>query len=301
MFCYFRFPVSWFQILKRAFRGAIADDCLGLAAQLAFFFFLALFPALIFGVALLGYLPIESAVPSMLDRLASFAPGQVVSIVERQLRHLTSDGSPKLLTLGMIGAIWSSSAAVMSIIEALNRVYEIKESRPWWRVRLLSILLTFGLIVSFLIALALVMVGPQIAGFLDARLHLGSALITLWNLFRWLGAFLLAAFAVDIIYRFGPDAETRWVWVTPGSLLATTLWIASSLGFKTYVSHSGAYNATYGAIGGAIVMMLWFYISGLSILMGAEVDATIDEAVMEKHNLPHRRGRKKIGAALESC
>lgn len=301
MFCYFRFPVGWFEILKRTVRGAIDDDCLGLAAQLAFFFFLALFPALIFGVALLGFLPIESAIPSMLDRLASFAPGQVVAIVERQLRYLTADGSPKLLTIGMIGAVWSSSAAVMSIIEALNKVYEIKESRPWWRVRILSILLTLGLIVSFLIALALVMIGPQVARFLDARLHLGAALITAWNLFGWIGAFLLAAFAVDIIYRFGPDAETRWVWVTPGSLLATVLWIASSLGFKTYVAHSGAYNVTYGAIGGVIVLMLWFYISGLSILIGAEVDAKIDEAFVEKRNIIHKGGRKKIGAALESC
>ena len=183
----------------------------------------------------------------------------------------------------------------------MNKVYEIKESRPWWKLRLISIIITVGLIAFFLIAALLIFAGPAVAKWIDSTLHLGTAAVTTWNISRWVAAFLLAVLAVDIVYNFGPDADTKWVWITPGSLLATCLWIASSIGFRVYISYFGNYNATYGAIGGIIVLLLWFYISGLSILIGAELDSKIDEAVVETRRIPLPSGRRRrIGAALES-
>jgi membrane protein len=301
MFAYFRIPVSWAEISKRTFNGVVDDDCMGLAAELAFYFFLAVFPALIFGFALLGFLPMQSAIQPVLDRLSQVAPPDVASIIEGQIKQLTANGgSTRLLTLGMLGAIWSSSSAIKAIMDTLNKVYEIKESRPWWKVRLIAIVLTIGIIVSFLISLAFVLVGPVVANWLDSSLRLGATAITLWHICVFIAAFFLAVLGVDTIYRFGPDAETRWVWITPGSLWATILWIACSVGFRVYVAHFGSYNAIYGAIGGIIVLMLWFYISGLSILVGAELDSKIDCAIIEKRGVPRRVGpRRKIGTALE--
>jgi len=302
MVAYFRNPTSIFDIIKRTIQGTIDDDCFGLAAELAYYFFLALFPALIFGVALLGFLPISGVVPQLLNKLSSIAPHDVVNIIGAQLKQLTTGGgNTGLLTLGMLGAIWSSSSAVAAIIDTLNRVYEIKESRPWWRVRLRAIALTIGLIAFFLLAMLLILAGPVIANRLDTTLHLGATVITIWHIIRWVGAFSLAVLAVDIVYNFGPDADTKWVWITPGSLFATILWIASSIGFRLYIAYFGNFNATYGAIGGIIVLLLWFYISGLSILLGAELDSKIDEAVIEKRHIPISSGsRRRIGAALES-
>jgi membrane protein len=301
VFAYFRAPGGIFRIIKRTVEGTLDDDCFGLAAELAYYFFLALFPALIFGVSLLGFLPVRGAIPAMLSRLSTVAPHDVVNIVGAQLQQLISRPNTSLLTLGIIGALWSSSSAVSAIIDTLNRVYEIKESRSWWRVRLRAIILTIGLILFFLLAMVLVLIGPVVANWLDSSLHLGAIVITLWNVVRWIGAFFLTVLGIDIVYSFGPDAETRWVWITPGSLLATILWIAGSVGFRFYIAYFGTYNATYGAIGGIIVLMLWFYISGLSILIGAELDASIDQAVVEKRKITLQQGaRRRIGAALES-
>jgi len=299
---YFRLPVSIFQIAKRTIRGMIDDDCAGLAAELAYYFFLALFPALIFAVALFGFLPVSGLVQQLVNKLNTVVPHDVADVIGRQLTHLTdSGGNTSLLTLGMLGTIWSSSAAVASIIDTLNRVYEIKESRAWWRVKLRAIILTIGLIIFFLVAMLLVLAGPIVANWLDSTLHLGSTVIRIWQVVRWIGAFFLAVLAIDIVYYFGPDAETKWVWITPGSLVAIVLWIISSIGFRLYLASFGSYNATYGALGGIIVLLLWFYISGLSILIGAELDSTIDQAVIQKRQiLWHEGERRRIGAALES-
>ncbi len=302
MVAYFRLPVSIFQIIKKTIKATIDDDCFGLAAELAYYFFLALFPALIFAVALFGFLPVSGLVPQLVNKLNTVAPHDVADIIVRQLTQLThSGGNTSLLTLGMVGTIWSSSAAVASIIDTLNQVYEIKESRAWWRVKLRAIMLTIGLIIFFLVAMLLVLAGPIVANWLDSTLHLGSTIITLWQVVRWIGAFFLAVLGIDIVYNFGPDAETKWVWITPGSLVATVLWIISSIGFRLYLAYFGSYNATYGALGGIIVLLLWFYISGLSILVGAELDSTIDQAVIQKRQILWRDGeRRRIGAALES-
>ncbi len=300
MFVYFRCPTGVFRIIKRTIQSAGDDNCEGLAAELAFCFLLALFPALIFVVAFVGLLPVQGAIPPLLAKLSRFAPHDVMDIVNRQLIEVTSGGSGSLLTLGMIGTVWSSSAAVSAIIGALNRIHKIRESRPWWQVKMRAILLTIGLIVFSLLSAILIWLGPIIANWLDARLHLGALAISVWQVGRWAGAIFLAALGIGILYNFGPDAETRWVWLTPGSLLAIILWIGSSLGFKLYLAYFGSYNATYGTIGGIIILLLWFYISSLSILLGAELNAKIDEALVEKLRITQMEGtRKRIGAALE--
>jgi membrane protein len=167
---------------------------------------------------------------------------------------------------------------VVAIIDALNRAFDVTEWRPWWKRRLVAIGLTIALAAFIVISLVLVLIGPSIAFRIADWLSLGSAVAMLWTLIRWPVMIGCLVLAVDLVYHFAPNRDARWVWITPGSILATCLWLASSFGFKLYVTNFGDYTATYGAIGGAIVTMLWFYVSSMAILIGAELNGVIDEA-----------------------
>jgi len=167
---------------------------------------------------------------------------------------------------------------VTAIIDTLNQAYDIQESRPWWKVRLLALGLTLGLALFIVVSFALVLVGPTLAEKVAVWLHMGPAFAWTWTIVQWPIVFLLVTLAVALVYYYAPDAVQEWIWITPGSVLATTLWLLISLGFKFYVAHFAGYNATYGAIGGVIVTMLWFYLSALAVLVGAELNAEIEHA-----------------------
>jgi membrane protein len=178
----------------------------------------------------------------------------------------------------MLATLWSSSAAMTAIIDTLNAAYDIEEGRPWWKVRITAIGLTVGVALFILVSLTLVLAGPRLAELIADYTVLGPAFEWTWKVLQWPLVFALVSGGVALIYYFAPDAIQDWVWLTPGSLFATTVWLISSLGFKYYVANMGAYVETYGAIGGVMVLMLWFYISGLAILLGAEMNAEIEHA-----------------------
>ena len=191
---------------------------------------------------------------------------------------ISQGDSGGILTFGLVLALWSSSAAMMGMIDALNRAYDIEDSRAWWRVRLLAVVLTLALAAFILIAFALVLVGPTVADYIARVTDLGPIFAWTWKILQWPGVLALVALGAGIVYYFAPDAEQEWVWVTPGSVLTTVLWLLASLGFKYYVTNFGTYTETYGAIGGVMVLLLWFYISGLVMLLGAELNAEIEHA-----------------------
>jgi membrane protein len=278
MLGYFRVPIPWPEVMRRTVREIGEDNCLGLAAQLAFYFLLALFPALLFLVALLGYVPVENALTELLAAVGTVAPRELVELLREQLARVTEGSHASLLTLGIIGAIWSSSAAMVAIIDALNRAYDVTEWRPWWKRRFVAIVLTVALAIFTIVAFALVLIGPSLASWAAAWLRLGPSVGMVWAVIRWPVMLFCVVLGVDLVYHFAPNRAGRWVWITPGSLLATVLWISTSFAFKLYVVAFVDYAATYGAIGGAIVTMLWFYISGLAILIGAELNGVIEDA-----------------------
>jgi membrane protein len=278
MFAYFGVPIPWSEVVKRTVKEIGDDNCLGLAAQLAFYFLLALFPSLLFLVALIGYLPVDNALNELLIALGTVAPQELVRLLREQLAQIREGSRASLLTVGILGAIWSSSAAMVAMIDALNRAYDVTEWRPWWKRRLVAIFLTVALALFIIIALALVLVGPAMALRLADWFGLGSAVGVVWALIRWPVILFCVVFSVDLVYHFAPNRRGHWVWITPGSLLATALWIASSVAFRVYVTNFGDYTATYGAIGGAIVTMLWFYVSSIAILIGAELNGVIEDA-----------------------
>jgi membrane protein len=278
MLLHFTLPLPWRQIAKRVFAEINDDNCMGLAAQLSFYFLLGLFPALLFFVALIAYLPIENVLDELLLSLATVAPAEMVELLRTQLDTIADGSHAGLVTLGIVGAIWSSSAAMVAIIDALNRAYDVVEWRPWWKRRLVAIALTIALALFLLTAFVMVLLGPEMMTALADRLGLEPAVPVVWRILRWPVLVCCVVLGVDLVFHFAPNRHAQWSWITPGSALATALWILSSFGFKLYVVNFGNYTATYGAIGGAIVTMLWFYVSGLALLVGAELNAVIEHA-----------------------
>ncbi|HUE86183.1 MAG TPA: YihY/virulence factor BrkB family protein [Vicinamibacterales bacterium] len=278
MLAYFDSSLSLGELIKRTLRETQADNGLGLAAQLAYYFFLALFPALLFLIALASFLPAGDVVGRVVSALQGVAPPDVLEIIRSQLLQITSNESGGILTLGIIAALWSSSAAMVAIIDALNRAYDVEDARPWWKQRLTGILLTIGVAVFILVSFGLVVAGPELAEYLASQLGLGAAFEWTWKVLQWPVVFALIVTGVGLIYHFAPDVDQDWVWITPGALLATVLWLLGSLAFRVYVVNFGSYNETYGAIGGIMVLLTWLYMTGLAIIVGAEMNAEIEHA-----------------------
>src|SRR5687768_8476057 len=280
MFRGLRIPISPWQLLRRTASEVVKDDVMGMAGQLAYFFVLALFPALIFFVSLVAYLPGDMPA-QLVTSVGPMLPESVRTIVQDQIKALTEGEPHGLLTFGLLVALWSSSAALIAISSTLNRAYDITEGRPWWKVRLIAILLTLILAVVVIAALGLLILGPLMAAKLGAWFGLGPTFVTAWNVGRWPVIFLLVSFGIAMIYYYAVDAEQSWIWITPGSIVATLLWIAASLGLQIYLKMAGSFNETYGTLGGAMVLLLWLYITGIAILVGGEMNAEIEHASPE--------------------
>jgi membrane protein len=298
MFRTFRIPLTWRELVTRTIKDANEDNALGLAAQLSYYFLLALVPAIVCVVALASFLPPQS-IQEVIDSLRRVAPGDVIDIVRDQLTALAGRSNGGVFTFGLLFALWSSSAAMVAITDSLNRAYDIEEARPWWKVRLTALALTIGVAVFIVVALGLVLIGPTVADRIAAAIGAANGFAIVWKIVQWPFAFALVTLGLGLVYYFGPDAEQDWEWVTPGAVLGTLLWLIASLAFKLYVTRFGTYNETYGSLGGVIVLMLWFYLSSLAILIGAEMNAEIE------HASPHGKApgekvpgeRRKLGAA----
>ena len=278
MLARFRLPVGPGELLKRTAKEVIADDVLSLAAQQAYYFFFALFPALLALLSIASFFPVANLVEEIVVLLRQFAPPDVVDIVAEQIEKISDSRRAGVLTFAFLFTLWSSSNALMSMVNTLNAAYDITDSRPWWKTRLLAIALTVGLAVFILVSMTLIIAGPSMAESLARHFGLGAAFEWTWKIAQWPIVLLLVATAIALVYYFAPDAKQDWVWITPGSLVATLLWLAVSLGLKAYLSVAGNYNETYGAIGSVMVLMLWFYLSGFVILLGAELNSEIEHA-----------------------
>jgi membrane protein len=270
-----RLPLT--ELARRTVRDTIDDDCPALAAQLSYYLCLAFFPALLFVLALSSFFSLRIVTDDVARALGPFVSPQLLALVQDQMRRLSEANDGGLLSVGVLGALWGSSSALVAIVSAVNRAYDLPETRPWWRVRLTAGLLTLALAAIVIAAGVLVLAGPAIVrifGFVDSNLALWF-----WSLARWPAAFALVAFGVGLIYNYAPNADQDWLWVTPGAIVATILWLVSSLAFKFYLDTFTDYEGSYGAVGGIIILLLWLYLSGLGILIGAELNAELEHAM----------------------
>ena len=250
-----------------------ADDCFGLAQQVAFSAVLAFFPA---AAALLGLLGILGLFDEVESLLSTVAPHGVISFVEG-LRRDTHRGSALLFVVGLATAVWAASGAMGNLIKAVNRAYERTESRPFWRLRLVAIALVVASAIVLAGTLALIVFGGPLGTAIANRAGLGSAFTVLWNVLRW--PLVLAAVLVflGLVYTFGPDVSTRtWKWITPGAVLAGFLWLALSGLFALYVTFVGSYSKTYGTLASGVILLLWLNYSAMALLFGAELNSELD-------------------------
>lgn len=269
--------------LKSMGRKLWDDDCLGLAGQQAYFILLSLFPFLMFLVAVAGIVvnDPESALKTLTERMEGFLPQDAVELlVDYVDRTLRSTGSG-VLFFGILAALSSGSAAASAIIKATNRAYELRETRPFWKIQGISILIVLGLAL-LIAALALVVFGPGVAGYVQQLTGLPNVFLSLWRILRWGLAFLAVTFALDILYYIAPNADLPFKWITPGGVVATVLMLTSSVALKLYVANFGHYDQIYGQLGAVIVLMLWLYITGLMVLVGAEMNAVIARTAEER-------------------
>ncbi|HEU5320531.1 MAG TPA: YihY/virulence factor BrkB family protein, partial [Methylomirabilota bacterium] len=235
---------------RRVWEEVWKDEVTDRAAALAYYFLFALFPALLFLTALLGFLPAPELMSRLMGYVKQALPGDAASLIERTLGEIAGSARGGLLSLGVLGALWAGSNGMASVIGALNVAHDVEDTRPWWKRRLVAIALTVGFSVFILAALVLLVFGPRLGAWAAGWLGLGQLFTVLWNAISIPVAILCVLVGIALVYYLAPAAEQRWRWVTPGSAVALALWLAMSFGLRTYVSYFGNYNATYGSIGG---------------------------------------------------
>ncbi|WP_312889172.1 YihY/virulence factor BrkB family protein [Desertibacillus haloalkaliphilus] len=259
------------QLSQRFFK----DHVLDLAAQCAYYFLLSIFPFLIFAVALLGFLHISS--DDVITMLYQYVPDVTVEMISRNLTEILDSRRTGLLSFGFILTIWSASHAISALIRSLNRAYDVPESRPFLQARFVAILLTISMIFVIIIALLLPVFGKLIIQWITTTFGLPETTAEFWNNLRWFLSFIILTVAFTFLYILGPNEKLTFREVIVGAVFASTGWQMSSLGFSYYVNHLGNFTATYGGIGGVIVLMMWFHLSAALLIIGGQINAILRE------------------------
>lgn len=265
---------------KHLYSRIMDADVFGLAAQLAYFFLLSLFPFLLFLVTLIGYLPIDE--DYLLSFLDAYAPAEIMTFIEGNLTHLINVQNGSLLSLGIIGTLWSASNGVNAITRAFNRAYEVEENRSFIVARLIAIALTIAMIVIICTALLLPVFGELIGGYLFSFVGLSEDFIKVWNMLRWIVSSTVFLIVFIALYKLAPNMPIKLKDAFWGALFATISWQLVSLAFSYYVSSIGNYSATYGSLGTIIILMIWFYISGIIIITGGVINAVFRQRQMKE-------------------
>lgn len=276
--------LTWKKFGKRLWMQIVRDDVMASAAQLSFYFVLALFPFLLFLTSLLGYFA-EAGTDlraNLLRYLGSIAPAKAYTLIYDTIDEISEARSGGKLSFGLLAAVWAASTGMRAIITALNAAYGVREARPWWKRRLVAIGLTIALAVFIISALTLMLYGSQVGLVVARWFDLGDAFTRTWKILQWFFVLAFVLLAFTSIYFFAPNLkDVRWRWLTPGSILAVVLWLLISFAFSLYLRFFDTYSNTYGSLGAVIVLLLWLYLTGTAILLGGEVNAVLENAAAE--------------------
>jgi membrane protein len=266
------------ELARRVWYEMQKDEVTERAAALSYYFLFALFPALLFLIALLGYLPLAGLQERLMTYLRDVMPPDAASTVERTLAEVLNTRRSGLLSIGALVALWASSSGMMSVMTTMNIVCGVAEQRPWWKRRVLAVLLTLAFSIFIVAGLVLMVFGPLIGVALANRLGLGEVFVSVWNVARFpivMGSVLIG---IELVYFLAPAGRRGWRWMSPGATVALVAWLAMSYGLRLWVMNFANYSATYGSIGGVILLMLWLYLTSVVLLVGAEIDCEIDVA-----------------------
>jgi membrane protein len=261
-------------LMLRVWHEVSDDNVAGLAAQVGFFFVLALFPFFILLAALVGLLPSTQLWGQVLKWITLYLPQSSQTFVFNMVAGLTH-GRESFLSLGVLSAAWAASGGVFTLMSSLNAAYEVPETRKLWKRALLAMLTLFVVCLLFLVSFGLLTVGHLFATWIAANVTPGLPLPELWRVGRWVASVVLLMVGMSYVYYLLPNHKAPLLWVTPGTILAVIVWIPASLGFNFYVRHIASYNKIYGALAGFMVLMVWIYMICLVVLVGAELNNEI--------------------------
>jgi len=271
---------EWLAAFKRAFGEFLDDDCMGLAQQIAYSSLLAFFPAVIF---LVGLLDLINAYESLRGFLAPIAPGAVLETVDTLQQDTSKGGSALAFVVGAAGANWAASGAMGSVMKAVNRAYERTETRPFWKTRIIAVVLVVLTGITTAGLLLLIVFGGPLGKAIAAKAGLGGAFDLVWTIVRWPLAFVAILLFFSIVYYLAPNVDVRdWRWVSPGSFVGGLTWLALSGLFALYTSFSDSYSQTYGALASGIVLLLWLNYSAFALLFGAELNSALARQAEER-------------------
>ena len=268
----------------RTFKDEASADRLGdVAAMMTYYAIFALFPMLIFVLTIALLVVPDSAIDQGVAMLTQAMPGQAGSLLEGQVEQMQSAAHGGIAIVAALIALWSASRGAASLSAALNDMYELEETRPWWKRQLVALGTTLFVAVLIVVALGLLVAGPAIGHAIADRFGLGGAFDIAWSIGRWVLAAVLVMFVWGLLYKWLPDTDAPFRFFTPGAVIGVVLWVAVTQLFALYVRNFGSYETTYGSLAGIIIFLFWLWLSNLALLVGAEINDVRAEIRKEKH------------------
>ena len=282
--------MSRVRLVKRVIAGTVRDiadnHTFSFAAALSYYFVVAFFPAMIALAAIVAYLPIPDLFDTIISTMARIAPPESMGLIRKVVADVISPSRGAFLSSGIIGALWTCSSGFATIIEALNLTYDIRETRPIWKTRLIALELTFltGTLITF--AFAFMIVGPRFGEFLALHLGLTHEFALAWPIVRYISAVTFMVIAIEVLYTLAPNLKQRWTRLLPGAILAVIGWIFLSDALGFYFRSFDHLNRTYGVLGGGVAFLIWLYWSGFLVLLGAQVNCEISQQMKKESSVP---------------
>jgi membrane protein len=273
------------ELARRVWGVVYEGNLTGSASELAYNFIFSVFPLLLFLLALFGLFASRGSQlqGSLMFYLSTVLPPDAFHVLQHTVGEVTANSSGGKLTFGILLTVWAAAGGMTSMISTLNGVYLVKEGRAWWKVRALAIGLTICLSTLIFSALGLILLGDFLARWMGETLGLGAIAVFAGKVLVWPLALAFVVISFSLVYYFGPDVkEQHWYWITPGSLIGVLLWLLASFGFRVYLHFFNSYSKTYGSLGAVIILLVWFYVAGLTFLLGGEINAEIEHAAAHR-------------------
>lgn len=277
--------LGFIEYVKKVYEKFVAENVTTNAAQVAFYFIFALFPLLLVLLNIIGLFlgAAEGVRDELFAYLGQVVPASAIKLVQETITEITSEGGGGKLTFGALLALWSASAGVDNIRIALNDVYDLEETRPWWKYKLVSVLLTLGIALLIFLALGIVFYGGHFLNLLFAPFGIEITSYFILTAFSIIVVGIALVLSFALLYNFAPNHDPwEWHWITPGAITAIVLWIVLSLGFRVYLHYFDSYSKTYGSVGAIIVLLLWLYLTAMVILIGGIVNSVVEKAAEGK-------------------
>jgi membrane protein len=268
------------ELARRAWRDIEQENLLGRAAELGYFFTLALFPLLIFLLSLISFMPGADRI--ILNWFATVMPLSATKVVESWVTSVFQNRSGRQLSFGLIFSLWFASYGIGALIAALNRAYEVEEGRPYWKSQLVAMGLTIALCLLVMGGAFVITFSEKPAGWIAEALHLGDIFGVLWLAFSYLIGLAMLTVGMGMMYYFAPNVKQKVRCIVPGTLFAVIAFLLVSYGFSLYLRFAPSYDLTYGSLGAFIVLMVWLYLLGLIMCVGGEINAEIQYAAGER-------------------